>query len=70
MIVRVECRSEASYAGRPIALHWQEERLEVQEVLASWREPGRLHYRVRLEPRRVFDLAYDEVNDCWQADEL
>jgi len=70
MSVRVECRSESSYAGRPIAVHWQERRLEVREVLASWREPGRIHFRVRLEPEQVFELAYDEASDSWQAKEL
>jgi len=70
MDVRVECRSESSYAGRPIAVHWQDQRLEVLEVLASWREPGRIYYRVRLEPEQIFELAYDEDNDNWQAKEL
>jgi hypothetical protein len=66
----VECRSDAFYAERPTAVHWQGKRLEVQEVLASWREPWGLRFRVRLEGDQTFELAYDQADDAWDITPL
>jgi hypothetical protein len=65
MIDLVECHSGATYAERPTALYWEGRRLLVEEVLASWREPGLARFRVRTEDNQAFDLAYDEANDTW-----
>ena len=66
----VECRSEANYAGRPIALHWQGQRLTVEEVMASWRAPEGVHFRVRTHGDQAFELVYNEAGDTWQVEEL
>jgi hypothetical protein len=66
----VECRSEASYTGRPTALHWQGQRLTITEVMASWRVPEGIHFRVRVDDDRVFELSYDEARDAWHIEEL
>ena len=63
----VECHSGYEYAGRPTALVWEGERLEVEEVLESWRTPDGKRFRVRATDQRVFELAYHEPNDAWQV---
>jgi hypothetical protein len=65
MIEPVECRSEITYAERPTAVNWQGQRLLVSEVLASWRVPEGVRFRVRTEDERVFELVYDEASDIW-----
>ncbi len=66
----VECRSETNYAGRPIALHWLGQRLSIAEVMASWRGPEGMHFRVRTHDDLVFELSYDEAGDVWHVEEL
>ena len=65
----VECRSEANYADRPTALYWLGQRLTVVEVIASWRGPEGIHFRVRTHDDQVFVLSYDEAGDTWQVKE-
>jgi hypothetical protein len=72
----VECRSDSQYAERPLALHWQGERLEIGEILARWRTPQGRWFRVRAgslgaqvtpsSEDMVFDLCYDESSDAWR----
>ncbi len=69
MVDLVECHSEVTYAERPTALIWQGQRLPVDEVLARWRVPGAVRFRVRAEGGLVFELEYDEVKDIWQVEE-
>ena len=63
----VECRSDSDYAGRPVAVYWQEERLEVHEVLARWRTPGGMWFRVNAGSGQVFELFFDEGADAWSV---
>lgn len=63
----VECHSGYTYAERPIALHWQGERLLVQEIEARWRIPGGPCFRVRTEDGRAFELFYGELYDEWRV---
>jgi hypothetical protein len=63
--VPVECYSGGEYAERPRALHWQGHRLEVAEVLQSWRAPEGVRFQVRAEDGRVFDLFYNLEIDAW-----
>jgi hypothetical protein len=65
MTERVECRSEIAYAERPTALYWQGQRLLVSDVLASWRVPEGVRFRVRAEDDQVFELVYNEAGDNW-----
>jgi len=36
----VECRSDSSYAERPLSLTWEGVRYEVAEIVSRWRGPG------------------------------
>ncbi len=62
----VECHSGYTYAERPIALIWEGDRLEVDEIEARWRIPGGLRFRVRTVDGRVFELFYGELYDEWR----
>ena len=61
----VECRSDNEYAGRPRALYWEGQRLEIESVLTSWRTPQGKCFRVRLRDGREFELDYNEMSDGW-----
>ncbi len=62
----VECRSDTTYAQRPVAVTWEGRRREVAEVLAEWRTPAGKHFRVRAADGTVFELTYVEALDEWQ----
>lgn len=66
----VECHSGHAYADRPIALHWQGERLEIVAVEAEWRTPDGHFFRVRATGERKFELFYSELKDEWKIIEL
>lgn len=66
----VECHSGYEYAERPIALHWQGQRLEIAAVEAEWRIPGGRRFRVRTADKRVFELFYGELYDEWRINEI
>jgi hypothetical protein len=61
----VECYSGGEYAERPRALHWEGARLEVAEVLQSWRSPEEVRFRVRTVNDRIFGLVYTIETDAW-----
>ncbi len=63
----VECHSGYEYAERPIALRWESQRVEIEQVEAEWRIPGGKRFRVRARDGRVFELVYGEKNDEWQV---
>lgn len=62
----VECHSSYTYAERPTALHWEGERLVIEEVEEGWRIPGGRKFRVRVTDGRVFELFYGELYDEWR----
>ena len=64
---RVEIRSDHDYLGRPLAFYWQDERLEVTEVLAQTRSPHGCLFRVRGKDAGVFELFYDADTDEWSV---
>ena len=66
---QVECHSGFTYAERPIALQWEGERLEIEEIEAQWRIPGGRRFRVRVVDGRVFELFYGELYDEWRIHE-
>ena len=66
----VECRSDTEYADRPLALTWQGRRLEVAEIVASWRGPGEKGFRVKTTDGQAFELAYRELPDEWHIQPL
>jgi hypothetical protein len=63
----VECHSGYTYAERPIALRWDDSRLEIKEVVSRWRIPGGLRFRVQVEDGREFELFYGELYDEWRV---
>lgn len=66
----VECHSGFEYAERPIALHWQGQRLEIIKIEAQWRTPEGRRFRVLTVAERRFELFYSEVYNQWKIDEL
>ena len=65
--ILVECYSGATYAERPVAVHWQGQRLVVEEMLRSWRTPQGPGFHVVVADGRKFHLAFDEQYDTWQV---
>lgn len=61
----VECRSDSEYAERPLALTWQDRRLEIAEILARWHGPGERGFRVKTVDGQAFELTYREIPDEW-----
>jgi hypothetical protein len=66
----VECHSGFTYAERPTALHWQGERLPIDEIESQWRIPGGRKFRVLVADGRRFELFYGELYDEWRIHEL
>ena len=63
----VECHSGFKYAERPLALHWEGERLEIEQIVSQSRIPGGKRFQVRVRDGRVFDLFYGELYDEWRV---
>jgi hypothetical protein len=62
---RVECYSGYEYPERPYAFHWQDRRLEVSEVMQTWRTPQGKYFQVKTEDMQIFELVYKESEDDW-----
>ncbi len=67
---RVECYSGVEYAERPLALHWEGQRLEISAVIARWRTPHGKHFRVRAADGRRFELTYHQPLDEWSINPI
>ena len=50
-----------------MALTWQGQRMEIAEILASWRGPNEKGFRVKTVDGAAFDLAYREIPDEWHV---
>jgi hypothetical protein len=61
----VECHSETEYPERPLAIHWEGQRLEIAEILNEWRSPRGKHFRLRAINQAIFEIAYDTLSDEW-----
>jgi hypothetical protein len=64
---RVECRSDHDYIGRPLAFYWQDQRVEVAEVLLEKRTPMGYSFLVRMVNGDRFELDYDIDADQWSV---
>ena len=62
----VECHSGYEYAERPVAIHWQGDRLEIECIGARWRSPEGRHFRVQTTDGQFFEIFYDEQSDVWK----
>ena len=61
----VECRSDSTYAERPLSVTWEGVQHEVAEIVSRWRGPNELGFRVKTTDGQAFDLTYREVPDEW-----
>jgi hypothetical protein len=66
----VECRSDFEYAQRPVAFYWQDQRLEVTELLSQHRHPSGLTFQVRNVDLGRFELIYDIDTDQWSIKQI
>ena len=66
----VECYSGARYGERPKALVSEQQRLEILEVLKSWRSPTGMIFQVMTEDHRVFELIFEEDSSQWMVKEI
>jgi hypothetical protein len=64
----VECRSDHDYAQRPVALTWQGQRMEVIQVINTWRSPLGKHFQVLTGNQSIFTLVYQEADDQWSIE--
>jgi hypothetical protein len=62
---RVEVYSSFAYAVEPRAFYLEEKMHNVHEIERAWKSPGHLHFYVRDEHERCFELVYEEANDRW-----
>jgi urease accessory protein UreE len=62
----VECHSGFTYADRPVALTWEGQRVEIDRILAEWRNAEKKIFRVYTNDGREFELAYNQATDEWQ----
>ncbi len=67
---RVECRSDQDYSGRPLAFYWQDQRLEVTDILVRYRTPLGITYQVMTASSGIFKLDYDNHTDEWSVQPL
>lgn len=65
MLTHVECYSGSRYAERPIAVYLRGQRVEVAQVLRSWRTPSGLAFDVVLVDGRRLRLELAEATDTW-----
>jgi hypothetical protein len=72
----VECISSSAYAGRPIAIHWQGQRLIITEILSQGRTPEAKWFRVRTTGGQTFELSTaviasgDPSKDEWKINQI
>ena len=64
--ISVECLSDSEYAGRPLRFVWQGKRLDVAEILGSWRGPAEKGFYIKTTDGHAFELIYREDPDDWQ----
>ena len=70
MIYRVECYSGARYGERPTGLVSEDSRLEVSEVLKSWRSPTGIIFQVLTEDGQSFELFFEEDSARWSVETI
>lgn len=51
---------------RPISILRGRDVIEIRRILASWREPDHLYFKVEAEDGRICDLRHHEYEDYWQ----
>jgi hypothetical protein len=64
---QVRCLAGSRANERPISFLVNEREIKVRAVLASWREPEYLCFRVETEDGRVYHLRHHEYEDYWEV---
>ena len=65
MMNTVECRSDSTFAERPLSLIWDGNHYEIAEIVSRWRGPAEKGFRVKTTNGQAFDLTYRELPDEW-----
>jgi hypothetical protein len=65
MMNTVECRSDSTFAERPLSLVWDGNQYEIAEIVSRWRGPTEKGFRVKTTNGQAFDLTYRELPDEW-----
>jgi hypothetical protein len=63
---QVECHSGHTYAQRPTALIWQDEHLDIEQILGEWLSPQARNFKVITVNHLIFELSYWEDSDQWR----
>ncbi len=67
---QVICRSDYGYIGYPLAFYWNDQRLDVAEIVIQNRLPAGYSFKVRVEGFGIFELDYDLNTDQWSVHQL
>jgi hypothetical protein len=67
---KVECHAGYKYPEYPVAFTYQEERIEIEEIIARWRIPNGERFRIRTVEQTFFEITYSEAKDEWQIHQL
>ncbi|MDZ7262491.1 MAG: hypothetical protein ONB05_10350 [candidate division KSB1 bacterium] len=70
--IKVECYAGYKYPEKPRFLWLEGRKIEVKEILSSWRtedrKPGKrsiLHFRLKTEENEIWEIGYDEGLGQW-----
>ena len=61
----VNCRSDSSYAEKPVAFLWEEQRHNVEKIINRWRTPDGNWFLVETLSGALFTLHYHISSDLW-----
>lgn len=66
---RTEVRCYAGYKAdeRPTSLLVDDREVQVRTMLASWREPDYLYFKLETDDGRVHELRHHEHEDYWEV---
>jgi hypothetical protein len=70
MVYKIECYSGARYGERPRALVSEEHRIEITEIVNSWRSPTGVTFQVLTEDGQSFELIFEEATGQWSVKEI
>lgn len=65
----VRCWASSRAAERPLSFLLGENEIKVRAVLATWREPDYLYFKVETDDGRIYVLRHHEYEDLWQVKE-
>jgi hypothetical protein len=64
--IRVEAQMLPNGDIRPLAFHWEGEKVVVASLGRSWDEAGERHFLVMTPDERVYELAYLPEQSSWR----